>query len=150
MYTLKAVSYAVIRHTGIGINVQREAEGRNLFPWMDQMNEWCLRLRFCTVKAIMGRRQTGRMRWMLLWTMPLAQDRSLDLLASSPVRYHCKTKPPLKGSLKYATWPSIVVIILSHQATLKKRFIISLKYPKTLRRLEKVFRKSARISVRNT
>ena len=43
--------------------------------------------------AILGRRQYGLMRWILLWIMPLVQNHS-DLLTSSPVRYHC-TKAPL-------------------------------------------------------
>ena len=30
----------------------------------------------------------------LLWIMPLAQDRSFDLLASGPARYHCTTDVP--------------------------------------------------------
>ena len=46
-------------------------------------NFWCFWPRFCTSKAILGRRQPGRIRWILLWIMLLAQDRSLDLLASS-------------------------------------------------------------------
>ena len=37
-------------------------------------NEWCFRPWFYTVKATWGWRQTDRMRWMLLWTMPLAQS----------------------------------------------------------------------------
>ena len=59
------------------------------------MTDWCFRPRFCTVKAILARRQHGRMR-ILLWIMPLAQHRSLDLLASSPARYHWTTDAPLK------------------------------------------------------
>ena len=55
------------------------------------MNEWCFRPRFCTVKTIPGRRQPGQMKWILLWIMPLVQDQSLDLLTSSPARYHCAT-----------------------------------------------------------
>ena len=38
-------------------------------------------------KAILGRGQPGWMRWILLCILPLAQDRSLDLLAKSPARY---------------------------------------------------------------
>ena len=49
------------------------------------MNERCFRPQFCTV----NRTQPGRMRWILLWIMPPAQDRSHDLLYSSPTRYHC-------------------------------------------------------------
>ena len=36
------------------------------------------------------------MRWILLWIMPLVQDQSLDLLISSPSRYHCVTDAPNK------------------------------------------------------
>ena len=39
----------------------------------------------------------GRMRWILLWNMPLVQDRSLDLLASSPTRYQCTTDASTKN-----------------------------------------------------
>ena len=35
------------------------------------------------------------MRWILLWNMPLAQDRSLDLLTSSPALYRCTKDAPL-------------------------------------------------------
>ena len=38
------------------------------------------RSRFCTCTPIGGRGQSGLMRWILLWLMPLLQDRSLDLL----------------------------------------------------------------------
>ena len=62
--------------------------------WLALKNEWCFRPRFCTVKAILGRRQPGRMRWILLWNMSLAQDRSLDLLASSPACYRCTMDAP--------------------------------------------------------
>ena len=41
--------------------------------------------------AILSRRQPGRIRLILLWIMPFAQDRSLDLLASSPASYHWTT-----------------------------------------------------------
>ena len=57
-------------------------------------NDWCFRPRFCTVKAILGQRQPGRIRGILSWIMPLAQDRSPDLLACSPARYHCTTDAP--------------------------------------------------------
>ena len=36
----------------------------------------------------------GIIRWILLWIMPLVQDRSLDLLASSPARYQWITDAP--------------------------------------------------------
>ena len=61
----------------------------------DQMNEWCFRPRFCTMKAILGWGQPGLMRWILLWIMPLVQDRLLDLLTSSPACYDCTTGGPM-------------------------------------------------------
>ena len=54
-------------------------------------NEWSLEPRSCTCKAILGRGQPGLMRWIFLWCMPLAQDRSFDLFTSNPARYHCTT-----------------------------------------------------------
>ena len=36
--------------------------------------------RICTCKAILGRRQPGPMRWILLWIMPLVQDQSSCVL----------------------------------------------------------------------
>ena len=40
-------------------------------------NKWCFRPRFCTVKFILGRRQPGWMKWILLWTIPWRRiDRS--------------------------------------------------------------------------
>ena len=62
--------------------------------YTNEINDWCFRPRFCTVEAILGLRQPGRMRWSLLCIMPLAQHRSLDLLASSSERYHCTTDTP--------------------------------------------------------
>ena len=44
----------------------------------DGMNEWSFRHRFCTIKAILGRRQPERLRWILLWIMPLAIPRWRD------------------------------------------------------------------------
>ena len=58
------------------------------------MIAWCFRQRYCTAKAILDRRQPEPMRWILIWIMPLAQKRSLELLASSPSRYHCTTDAP--------------------------------------------------------
>ena len=59
-----------------------------------RVTEWCFRPQFCTVNAILGLGQPGRMRWILVWTIPLVQDRSLDLLTSNPLRYHCATVAP--------------------------------------------------------
>ena len=44
---------------------------------------------------MLDRGQPGLMRWILLWIMPLVQDRLLDLLASSPAHYHCATAAPI-------------------------------------------------------
>ena len=46
---------------------------------------------FCTCNSILGREQPGLTGWILLWIMTLVQDRSLDLLTSSPAHYHCTT-----------------------------------------------------------
>ena len=66
-----------------------------LYWWKWNGNEWCFRPRFCTVRRQTTRRQPGLKRWILLWIMPLVQDRSLDLLASIPARYHCTTDAAL-------------------------------------------------------
>ena len=69
------------------------------YKWM---NKLCLRLWFCTCNAIAGRRQPGLMRWILLWIIPLVQDRSLDLLTSSQGRHHCITDAlRMQGSQVY-------------------------------------------------
>ena len=44
-----------------------------------------------TCKAILGREQTGIIRWISVWIMPQVQDRSMDLLTGSPALYHCAT-----------------------------------------------------------
>ena len=77
--------YCTKRNTGIMNHMVEKS------PAIINWNDCCVRPRFCTVKAILGWRQPGRMRWILLWTMPLAQDQSLDVLVSSPGRYHCTT-----------------------------------------------------------
>ena len=66
--------------------------GSVTYPW--KWNEWCFRQRFCTRKAILGRGQLGLMRWILSWIVPLVQDRTLDLLTSSPAHYHCTMDAP--------------------------------------------------------
>ena len=48
-------------------------------------------------KAILGRGRPGLMRWILVWIMPQMQDCSLDLLTSSPLRYHCANIKPHTG-----------------------------------------------------
>ena len=40
----------------------------------------------------------------LLWIMPLEQDRSLDLLASSPACYHCTTDAPHSFTIIRLIW----------------------------------------------
>ena len=63
-------------------------------------------LLFCTCNGILGRGQPGRMRWILLCIMPQVQDRSLDLLSSSPARYHCTTDAPPRMMNRWS-WCSI-------------------------------------------
>ena len=57
-------------------------------------NYWCSRLRFCTIRLNRAANKLGYNEMNLLWIMPLVQDRSLDLLTSSPARYHCTTDAP--------------------------------------------------------
>ena len=61
--------------------------------------KWCFRPRFCTASLYC---RTGRMRWILLWIMPVVQDRTLDLLISSPVRYHCAMDAPMQVYLIFS------------------------------------------------
>ena len=90
----------------------RENQLHYLFYHM-KWNECCFRPRFCIVrlywvgdnlgewdtvhvmvlhcKLTLGVVEHGLMRWILPWIMPLAQDRSFYLLASSPAHYHCTT-----------------------------------------------------------
>ena len=42
----------------------------------------------------MERGQPGLMRWIFLWIIPLVQDQWLNLLTSSPTRYHWATDAP--------------------------------------------------------
>ena len=43
------------------------------------------------LKVILGLRQPGLMRWILLWIMPWRRIGRSTMLASSPARYHCTT-----------------------------------------------------------
>ena len=55
------------------------------------INEYCFRPRFWTCKTILGREQPRLMRWILLWIMPLVQDRMLipvDQQSSALPLYH--------------------------------------------------------------
>ena len=65
------------------------------FKYFVKWNEWCLAM-ILHSKAILGWGQTELMRWILLWIMPMAQDRSLELLTSSPACYHCSYGCPLQ------------------------------------------------------
>ena len=47
------------------------------------------RQRLCTLRLYWGRGNLGYWDELLLWIMPLVQDRTLDLLTSSLVRYQC-------------------------------------------------------------
>ena len=62
-------------------------------------NDWCLRPGFCTCKAILGRGQPGLMVLILLWIVPLVQDRSLDLLTSSLARCHSTSDAPSQNMI---------------------------------------------------
>ena len=64
-------------------------------------NEWCFRARFCTCKVILGWGQLGLMNWILWRIMSQVQDRSLDLLTSSPALYHCTTDVPIPGLMRW-------------------------------------------------
>ena len=72
-------------------------------------NDWCFRPQLCTVRLYWAGWQPGRMRWILLWIIPLAQGRSLDLLASNPACYHCTMDAPLqrKKNALNITWLNI-------------------------------------------
>ena len=72
------------------------------------MNEWCFRPQFCTVKAILGRGQPVLMRWLLLWIMPLAQDRSIDLLVSCSTRYHCTADVSSLCRVEFSTMATLI------------------------------------------
>ena len=72
-------------------------------------NDSCFRPWFCTCKAILCRGQPRLMRWILLLYMPLVQDRSLNLLTSSPMCYHYATDAP------FAHWK--VLQIFGQQST---------------------------------
>ena len=51
------------------------------------------KLRYCTVWLYWaGHNLANEMKLLLI--MPLMQDHSLDLLSSSPARYHCATDAP--------------------------------------------------------
>ena len=65
--------------------------------FQENHNVWCFRPRFCTCNT--GPGQPGLMRLILLWIMPLVQDRSLDLLTNSsslPLYYGCPSKKIIK------------------------------------------------------
>ena len=59
--------------------------------YISKPNDWCFRPWFCTVWLYWARDNMGEWDEFLLWIIPLAQDRSLDLLTSSPALYHCTT-----------------------------------------------------------
>ena len=59
-------------------------------------------------KAKLGRGQLGRI---LLGIIPLAQDRSRDLLSSSPARYHCSTDAPSRLKKKNLSFVCVCVCV---------------------------------------
>lgn len=65
-------------------------------------------------KAVLGRGQSGLMWWILLWNMPLVQERLLDLLTSSPTWYGLCYISPLLSSMKsdYKCWFHSVLVIM--------------------------------------
>ena len=60
----------------------------------DEMKWLVFKVTFLHCKAILGRGQSGLMGRILLWIMPLVQDRSFDMLTSSPECYNCTTAAP--------------------------------------------------------
>ena len=93
-------------------NINSPNEKKKSLEWcktIHKMNDWCFRSWFSTVRAILGRRQPGRMRLILLWVMPLAQDRWLNLLTSSPTRCHCTTDASPKPIHKWQTKNTILL-----------------------------------------
>ena len=74
-------------------------------------------------KAILGQIKPGWIRLILLWIMPLAQDQSLDLLASSPALYHCTTDASTNQQQNTVLYPAqlnnklktlLHIIIIAH------------------------------------
>ena len=81
--------------------------------------------RFCTVKAILGRKQPGRLRWILLWIMTLAHDRSLDLLTSSPPCHHCTTATSVLICVKFNnSKTNSCTVIRSHEFRHKMQTVV--------------------------
>ena len=73
-------------------------------------------------KAILARGQPGLMRWILLWIM---QDLSLDLLISSPARYHCAVDGPPHAIQKSAIANSYYLVFLSvYMAPVSERIFL--------------------------
>ena len=69
------------------------------------MNEWCFRQRFCTVRLHWAE-EPGRTRWILLWIMPLVQDRYHS--TSYPVVQHATTVPGKCWEKEIANWATTV------------------------------------------
>ena len=91
-----------------------------LWKWRNErMNEWCFKPRLCTVKAILCRGQPGLMRWILVWIMLLVQGRSLDMLISSPVCYHCTTDALVMLYWYYSLACMKGVIIVQHRGIVR-------------------------------
>ena len=72
--------------------------------YFTQFEQWNIEVKWmvfqATVCAILGWRQAGLMRWILVWNMPQVQDQLLDLLTCSPTRYHCVTAAPYLKRIK--------------------------------------------------
>ena len=64
---------------------------KNISWKYEWMNQWCFRPRLRSARLNWTGDNLGEWGEFLLWILPLEQDRSFDLLASSPAHYHCTT-----------------------------------------------------------
>ena len=77
-------------------------------------------------KVILGREQPGLLRCILLWIMPLVQDRSLDLLPGSPSLLLIYGRPPNNPIIpiwslilfKHIFWHMSLYIMLTFNTTI--------------------------------
>ena len=83
------------------------------------MNDWCFRL---------GRSPPGRMRWILVWIIPLEQAWSFDMLASSPALYHCIMDAFSPHSLSLSLRHPLSLYIYMHILSISYSNSLSLTY----------------------
>ena len=83
-------------------------------------------------KAILGWGQPRPMRSILLGVMPLVQNRSLNLLTSSPAHYHCTADAPPQTSLQW----TLLFYIYCVQHKDKMKWINERNHQKRLRHWE--------------